>query len=342
MSRTAIVILNFNGEKLLPKFLPIVIKHSREAEIIIADNCSSDQSISFVSKTFPGIRVIQLDKNYGYCGGYNRALRQVEADYFVLLNSDVEVTVDWLKPMIDLLDRDVSIAAVQPKILSFINRTQFEHAGAGGGFIDSLGYPFCRGRVFDHIEVDLGQYNDTREIFWASGACLMIRAETFKKFGFDEDFFAHMEEIDLCWKIHRTGQKILYCGSSTIYHEGAGTLPYRDPRKTYLNFRNGLSLLLKHLGSGELLYKLALRILFDWIAAFQFLIKGELRNSSAILRAHGRFVLNLRRDHRKRRKLRKSYPTYDNAMIYEGSIVIDYYLRGKKEGYAPAGFYEIP
>lgn len=332
MSRTAVIILNYNGEKLLRQFLPSVIQHSEGAEIIIADNSSTDQSVSFLKHTFPDLRVIQLDQNYGYCGGYNRALSQVDADYYVLLNSDIEVTPAWLTPMIGLLDRDPGIAAVQPKVLSFNNKNKFEYAGAGGGFIDTLGYPFCRGRIFNHIEEDHGQYDDEREVFWATGACLMIRSQTFKKLGgFDEDFFAHMEEIDLCWKLQRTTQKVYYCGKSTIYHVGAGTLGYSHPRKTFLNFRNGLTLLLKHLNTGELLYKLPIRIVFDWAAALQYMIKGEPGNFEAVIRAHYNFLLNLNRDLRKRRAIRQYYPSYRRGMIYNGSVVLDYFLGGKKE-----------
>jgi len=334
MSRTAVVILNYNGEKLLQQFLPSVIQYSSEAEIIIADNDSSDRSISFVQQTFPQIRIIQLDQNYGFCGGYNRALQQVVANYYVLLNSDIEVTSQWLGPMISLLDNDPTVAAVQPKVLSYHNKNMFEHAGAAGGFIDALGYPFCRGRIFDYVEEDQGQYNDQREVFWATGACLMIRSEAFKKFGgFDEDFFAHMEEIDLCWKLQRTGQKVFYCGNSTIYHVGAGTLSYSNPKKVFLNFRNGLSLLFKHLSPGELLYKLPLRILLDLIAAFQFLIKGEARSFAAVIRAQGKFLFNLDSDLKKRQEVRKAFPGYSNAMIYKGSVVLDYFLRGKRHGY---------
>ena len=334
MSRTAVVILNYNGEKLLQQFLPSVIQHSSEAEIIVADNNSSDQSISFVQQTFPQIRIIQLDRNYGFCGGYNRALQQVVANYYVLLNSDIEVTSQWLGPMTSLLDNDPTIAAVQPKVLSYQNKNKFEHAGAAGGFIDALGYPFCRGRIFDYVEEDQGQYNDQREVFWATGACLMIRSEAFKKFGgFDEDFFAHMEEIDLCWKLQRTGQKVFYCGKSTIYHVGAGTLSYQNPKKVFLNFRNGLSLLFKHLNAGELIYKLPLRILLDVIAAVQFLIKGEAGSFAAVIRAQGKFLFNLPRDLRKRKEVRKGAPTYPDTMIYKGSVVLDYFLMGKRQGY---------
>ena len=338
MSRTAVVILNSNGEELLQKFLPSVIQYSSDAEIIVADNNSSDRSLSFLQQTFPQVRIIQLDKNYGFCGGYNRALKEVVADYYVLLNSDIEVTSQWLSPMTSLLDHDPTVAAVQPKVLSYQNKNRFEHAGAAGGFIDVLGYPFCRGRVFNYVEEDQGQYNDQREVFWATGACLMIRSEVFKKFGgFDEDFFAHMEEIDLCWKLQRTGQKVFYCGKSTIYHVGAGTLSYRNPRKVFLNFRNGLSLLFKHLNTGELLYKLPLRILLDVIAAFQFLIKGEGGNFAAVIRAQAMFLLNLGRDLRKRQEIRKAFPTYSDAMIYKGSVVVDYFLKGKRQRFQVPG-----
>lgn len=334
MSRTAVVILNYNGEKLLQKFLPSVIQHSSQAEIIIADNNSSDSSVFFIQQSFPEVRVIRLDQNYGFCGGYNRALNQVEADYYVLLNSDVEVTTDWLTPMIRLLDEHPTIAVVQPKVLSYHNKNKFEHAGAAGGFIDALGYPFCRGRVFDFVEDDRGQYNDEREIFWATGACLMIRAAVFKKFGgFDDDFFAHMEEIDLCWKLHRAGQKVFYSGMSTIYHVGAGTLDYRSPKKIYLNFKNGLSLLIKHLRTGELFYKLPLRILLDWVAAFKFLLQGQPQNFGAVIRAHYNFLLDLNRDLIKRRAIHRAYPSYSDTMIYKGIVAVDYFLKGKKSGY---------
>ncbi len=314
------------------QFLPSVIQHSENAEIIVADNASTDRSIALLNESFPAIRIIKLDKNYGFCGGYNRALKQVEADYYVLLNSDIEVTAAWLPPMISLLDKNISIAAAQPKVLSYQNKNKFEHAGAAGGFIDSLGYPFCRGRVFDYVEEDHGQYNDEREIFWATGACLMIRSDLFHRFGgFDEDFFAHMEEIDLCWKLHRAEKKVFYCGKSTIYHLGAGTLGYRLPKKTYLNFKNGLSLIFKHYGSIEIIYKLPIRVILDWAAAFHFLIKGEAGSFIAILRAHYKFLLGLGNDQKKRKEIRKAFPFYTDSSIYHGSIVVDYYIKGKRK-----------
>ncbi|HEY3404053.1 MAG TPA: glycosyltransferase family 2 protein [Ohtaekwangia sp.] len=331
MSRTAVVILNFNGEKFLRQFLPSVIQFSSEAEVIVADNGSSDQSISILEKEFPGVRIIRLEKNYGFCGGYNKALAQVDADYFVLLNSDIEVTPHWLQPMIRLLDQDQTIAAVQPKILSYHKRNLFEYAGAAGGFIDSLGYPFCRGRIFSHTEEDTGQYNDQRQIFWATGACLMIRSKVWHQFnGLDEDFFAHMEEIDLCWKLQRAGYKVFYSGLTAVYHVGAGTLGYGNPRKTYLNFRNGLALIFKHLGSGEILYKLPLRIMLDWIAALSFLLKGDPSNFAAVFKAHFHFLRSLGRNQEKRKALQKDYPGYAQTTIHPGLILLDFYFRRKK------------
>lgn len=332
MSHTAIVILNYNGEKLLRQFLPSVIQHSANAEIIIADNGSTDGSLQLLDTEFPSIRVIRLDKNYGFCGGYNRALREVEATYYVLLNSDVAVTPHWLDPIIAILDKDAQVAALQPKILSFHQRHVFEYAGAGGGYIDRLGYPFCRGRIFDHVEEDKGQYNDTREIFWATGACLIIRAKVYHQFkGLDEDFFAHMEEIDLCWKIQRDRYKIMYCGQSTVYHLGAGTLGYATPRKTYLNFRNGLSLLVKHLDSGELLYKLPARMCLDWAAALFFAVQGQFQHTRAVFGAHLDFIVHIGRDWKKRNTLHQNYPSYNRDRIYPGSILWNYFIRKKRK-----------
>lgn len=331
MTKIAVVILNYNGEKLLPQFLPSVLEHTANAEIIVADNASTDQSIPLLRATFPTVRVIPLNKNYGFCGGYNRALNQVEADYFVLLNSDIEVTANWLQPMSALLDNDLSIAAVQPKILSYQNKNKFEYAGAAGGFIDSLGYPFCRGRIFTYVEEDSGQYDDVREIFWATGACMMIRSEVYRRLGgFDEDFFAHMEEIDLCWKINRTKDKVYYCGKSKIYHLGAGTLGYDNPRKTYLNFRNGLFLISKHLNNSELVLKLPLRIGLDWLAALMFLLKGQPKNCWSILKAHIDFVKALKATLTKRNLIRRKYPNYFTKNILKGLIIIRYYILSKK------------
>ncbi len=331
MSQTAVVILNYNGEHLLRRFLPMVIEYSAGSRVIVADNASMDESVSVVRHQFPGVEVIQLDSNYGYCGGYNKALSQVNADYYVLLNSDVEVTPHWLLPMQRQLDSNQTIAAVQPKIRSYHQRNKFEYAGAGGGLIDALGYPYCRGRIFATVEEDHGQYDDDAEIFWSTGACMMIRAKQFHESGgFDEDYFAHMEEIDLCWKLHRQKQKVFYCGGSTVFHVGAGTLGYGQPGKVYLNFRNGLYLIFKHLPDAELVYKFPMRLLFDWIAAGRFLLGGHWRNSIAVLHAHVTFIQNLPREIQKRKKMQNAYPRYLKGGMITRSIVIDYYLLGKK------------
>jgi len=328
MTKVAVVILNYNGEKLLRKFLPSVLLHSPQAEIIVADNGSNDGSLALLNQEFPQVKLILLDRNYGFCGGYNRAIDHLDATYVVLLNSDVEVTPGWLDPMIDLLDTHPDVAAVQPKILSYYHKTEFEYAGAAGGFIDALGYPYCRGPVFRQVEKDEGQYNDVRPVFWATGASLLIRTKTFKHFGgFDEDFFAHMEEIDLCWKINRTDQKVYYCGNSVVYHVGAGTLGYESPRKTYLNFRNGLFLLFKHLDPFELIYKMPLRISLDWLAALVYLMKGQPAHTVSILKAHIHFLRSLTTTRLKRKAIRSTYPAYSRANIHKGLIIVDYYLK---------------
>lgn len=327
----AVVILNYNGEKLLRQFLPSVIQHASGADVIVADNFSTDTSLDVLRREFPSVKVIPLDHNYGFCGGYNRALAQVRADYYVLLNSDVEVTPGWLGPLQALMEGNPSVAAVQPKILSYRDKRYFEYAGAGGGFIDSLGYPFCRGRVFDHVEEDIGQYDDERPVFWSSGACMMIRSTAFHaQGGFDEDLFAHMEEIDLCWKLNRGGSQVFYCGKSHVYHLGAGTLGYQSPRKTYLNFRNGLSMIYKHFNPGELPYKLPLRMALDWVAALVFLLKGEGRNCTSVFRAHADFIGRIPQLRKKRRAIRQKAPSYPKTRIHPGLIILDYYFRKRR------------
>jgi GT2 family glycosyltransferase len=330
MIETAVVILNYNGKHFLQQFLPGVIAHSDNAKIIVADNASTDDSVSFLRANFSNqVEIILLDSNRGYCGGYNAALKQVEATYYVLLNSDVEVTTGWIDPVINLFRQDQSIAAAQPKILSYQTRDEFEYAGAAGGFIDSLGYPFCRGRIFNSFEKDSGQYNDTRQIFWATGACLFIRASVFHQHnGFDEDFFAHMEEIDLCWRIQQTGMKIFYSGNSHVYHVGGGTLAKSNPRKTYFNFRNGLSLLVKNLPTTQLFWKIPLRLMLDWVAAAKFLVTGSPADAWAVVKAHGSFIKNLGRDYSKR-----SLPTTVAPIgtIHKGLLLLDYYLKGKRK-----------
>ncbi|NJM26586.1 MAG: glycosyltransferase family 2 protein [Bacteroidia bacterium] len=331
MTPVAVVILNYNGQQLLRQFLPTVIAYSSGASMVVIDNGSTDGSQQLLATTFPSVRIIQLDKNYGFCGGYNRGLAQVAEEIVVLLNSDVEVTPDWLAPLTTLLDGDKSIASVQPKILSFHKRDTFEYAGAGGGLIDALGYPFCRGRLFAYAEKDEGQYNDERPVFWSSGACMAVRLHLFKELGgFDEDFFAHMEEIDLCWKLHRLGYKVYYTGHSVVYHVGAGTLAYQSPRKTYLNFRNGLTMIFKHFSVAEVSYKFPIRIGLDWIACALFIVKGQFGNATAVLQAHVSFMLRLKDNIAKRRAWRTDAASTARDNTYRGSIVWDYYLLGKK------------
>ncbi|HEY5690927.1 MAG TPA: glycosyltransferase family 2 protein [Cyclobacteriaceae bacterium] len=327
MSSVAVVILNYNGKELLKKFLPGVIEHSGSARIIVADNNSHDGSMDLLTKEFPSIEIIPISSNLGFCGGYNYALQQVKADYYLLLNSDVEVTANWLTPLIDLLDGDDTIAAVQPKILSYHQKNKFEHAGAGGGFIDKLGYPFCRGRLFDQLEEDKDQYDDSVPVFWSSGACMLIRSSLFKSFnGFDETFFAHMEEIDLCWRLKREGHQIYYCGASQVYHMGGGTLSESNPRKTYYNFRNGLILLIKNLDPLNLAVTLPIRVILDTMAAFMFLAIGQGGNFMAVAKAHFFILTRLFGLLRKR-----TGSPYEVDLIYQGSIVFDYFLSGKSK-----------
>jgi GT2 family glycosyltransferase len=325
----AVVILNWNGKKFFERFLLSLVANSMEkAEIIVADNASSDDSVEYLKINFPSVRVIQLDKNYGFAKGYNLALAQVEADYYILLNSDIEVTPGWIQPVIDLMESDLNIAACQPKIRSFTEPQKFEYAGAAGGFIDKYGYPFCRGRMFLSIEEDIGQYDDTIEIFWATGACMFVRASLFHKFGgLDEDFFAHMEEIDFCWRLKNEGYKIMYCPSSVVYHIGGGTLPKISWRKTYLNFRNNCILLYKNLPDNLLVEVFAKRLILDGIAAMKFLITAGFQDFFAVSKAHFSFYGSLRKTRQKRKKLKQGQV----RNIYQKNIVFEYYLRGKKK-----------
>ncbi len=331
MSRVAVVILNFNGQKLLTQFLPSVILNSSKATIYVVDNGSTDESIPLLRTQFPEVKIIRLDQNYGFCGGYNKGLANLNEEFFILLNSDVEVTPNWISPLVALADRDPKIGAIQPKILAYHHKNKFEYAGAGGGFIDTLGYPFCRGRIFDHIEEDEGQYNDTLPIFWAAGACMFVRSACYKELnGLDEDFFAHMEEIDFCWRLNRSGYAVYYTGESTVYHLGAGTLSYNHPRKVFLNFRNGLAMLLKNLNGGELWYKIPFRILLDWLAAVSFLLKGQFKNFPAVFKAHLNLMGGLGAIWKKRKALHAEYPTYTRKNIHPNLIIFEYYLKGKK------------
>jgi len=332
MSKIAIVILNFNGLKHLKQFLPSVIEYSAQSDIIVADNASTDESVNWLKANHPQIKLILLDQNFGFCEGYNRAMSFIDNEYCVLLNSDVEVSHNWLNPLRDELDKNPHVAAVQPKILSFNNKDHFEYAGAAGGFIDKMGYPFCRGRLFDATEKDNGQYDKPLKVFWTSGACMMIRTKLFKNLGgFDQDFFAHMEEIDLCWRLQRADYMLMNVPASKVYHLGAGTLPKDNPRKTYLNFRNNLDLISRHWTKKELILKLPLRIIMDWFAAGLFLFNGIPRHSLAVFRAQFRFLIKINSIYRKRKELSGKLSKPALTTIYQGMITVDYFIEGKRK-----------
>ena len=325
----SIVILNFNGVKYLQQFLPSVLSTQYENfEVVVADNGSSDDSISFLKSNFPTVKVITSSTNEGFAGGYNWALKQIEADYYVLLNSDVEVTPNWISPMVDLMESDFKIAACQPKILAQQENDFFEYAGASGGWIDSFGYPFSRGRIFDVCEQDLGQYNNAVPVFWASGASLMIRANVFHEMsGFDKHFFAHQEEIDLCWRIQLAGYKIYVCPEAKVFHVGAGTLP-RGGRKVFLNFRNNLIMLCKNLPFSELLWKLPFRLALDAISAWKGLIGGDISFFIAIVKAHFALFDFIIKGKVIRTKHNKSLNSLNG--VFMGSLVYQYFIKKKQ------------
>ena len=331
--QTAVVILNWNGEKYLQQFLQVLLKYTTnsDTEIIVADNASTDSSLSVLKEIFPSVRTIVLDKNYGFAGGYNKALAQIEADYYVLLNSDVEVTPNWLEPMINYMVEYEDIAACQPKILSYYNRSHFEHAGAAGGYIDKFGFPFCRGRVLGISEEDLGQYDTISDIFWATGACMVVRSETYWKVGgLDDDFFAHMEEIDLCWRLKSRGYRAVCIPECTVFHIGGGTLNVESPHKTYLNFRNNLLMLYKNLPAKALKKILFWRFVFDYAAALQLFITGKPQNAFSVFKARKDYKMMLP-NFEEKRKENILYSTTENPTeILPKSIVLNYYLRGKK------------
>ncbi|HPF10810.1 MAG TPA: glycosyltransferase family 2 protein [Flavobacteriaceae bacterium] len=300
--KTAIVILNWNGEELLKKFLPTLVSHSPNATIYVADNASEDGSLHYLKATFPEVKIIQNSQNGGYAKGYNDALKNLTEDVYVLLNNDVETTTNWLEPVLEAFQNNPDWVAAQPKILDCKDKTHFEYAGAGGGFLDRLGYPYCRGRIFNSLEKDEGQYNDTLSIFWASGACLFIKKAAFLGVGgFDEDLFAHQEEIDLCWRLQSKGGTIGYVGTSTIYHQGGGTLQQGNPRKTYFNFRNSLLVLFKNAGGTVIWWLIFQRLLLDGIAGMRFLIQVKPLHCWAIVRAHFSFYCLIPKYLKKRR-----------------------------------------
>jgi GT2 family glycosyltransferase len=329
VAKLAIVILNWNGQKFLSQFLPAIVQYAPAySEIVIADNASTDSSISFLKNNYPTIKIIQNNDNGGFSKGYNDALQHIEAEYYCLLNSDIEVTENWIEPIVELLDNHSEVAVVQPKLLSFKDRNQFEYAGACGGFIDYLGYPFCRGRVFEHLEEDVGQYNNAIEVFWATGAALFVRSAIYHQLkGLDEDFFAYMEEIDFCWRVKSLGYKIMVEPKSVIYHVGGGTLPKDSSRKTYLNFRNNLFLLLKNLPKRKLIPVLLLRFPLDQAAALFFLLQGYVKDTWAVLRAQLSFLGQFGKMMQKRENINREI----YRQTFQKSIAFEHYIKKKSK-----------
>ena len=332
MDKVAIVILNWNGRKMMEQYLPSVIAHSQGATIYVADNASTDDSLEWLHIYNNKVKTILLDQNYGFADGYNRALKQVEAEYYVLLNSDVEVTPHWLEPLIDYMDTHSDVAACQPKLLSFVDKTKFEYAGAAGGFIDRFGYPFCRGRLFDIVEADNGQYDTKEEVLWATGACLLIRSTDYwKADGLDGRFFAHNEEIDLCWRLRIMGRKIVCLPDSVVYHLGGGTLPKGNPRKTFLNFRNNLTMLYKCLPNKDLQYVMRWRWVLDYLAAWQTLILnrnyGDFKAIYQARKAFKKWRKDFEDDRRRIQTERKETEIPERKKY---SLLWQYYAKGKK------------
>ncbi len=316
MTKLAVVILNWNGATLLERFLPSVLKYSNEAEIYVADNASSDNSIEFIKENYPSIKIIQNSENGGYAKGYNDALQHIDAEFFCLLNSDVEVTENWLPPILNTFATDDAVSIIQPKILDLKKPTHLEYAGAAGGYIDQLGYPFCKGRIFQVLEEDKGQYNNSYEIFWATGACMFIKSSVFHDLnGFDEDYFAHQEEIDLCWRAKNRGHKIMYVGSSSILHLGGSTLSNMNPKKTFLNFRNSLFSIVKNLPKRQVIIIIFLRLCLDGIAGIRFLLQGRFLHCIAIIKAHFSFYGSLRKMLKKREKVNYQKKYYQTRSI---------------------------
>ena len=332
MDKTAIVILNWNGVNMLTRFLPNVLDYSRdEAVVYVADNASTDNSVEILKRHFPEVRLIIFDRNWGFAEGYNKALEQIEAEYYVLLNSDVEVSHHWLTPLTEFMDNHPEAAACQPKLLSEKNRDSFEYSGACGGYIDFYGYPFCRGRVFDVVENDDGQYDYVAEVLWATGACMMVRASDFKAAGgFDSRFFAHCEEIDLCWRLWLMGRKVFCVPDSYVYHIGGGTLPKNNPMKTFLNFRNNLTMLYKNLPDDTLGRVMRVRTVLDYVAALQALCAGRIGDCKAIIKGRRAFKEWLP-EYREVRESVQNRRKVDNVVgIYRHSILWQYYVKGKR------------
>ena len=333
MEKLAIVILNWNGEQMLRTYLPTVMRYSREEAVVyVADNASTDGSLAFLKRDYPQCRLIELEKNWGFAEGYNQALKMIDAEYYLLLNSDIEVTHHWLTPMIEYMDNHAEVAACQPKLLSIYDRDRFEYAGASGGFLDRFGYPFCRGRIFDTVEADNGQYDDAAEILWATGAALMIRSKDYwEAGGLDARFFAHNEEIDLCWRLRIRGRRIMCLPESYVYHVGGGTLPKSNPMKTFLNFRNNLTMLYKCLPEEELASVMRWRWVLDYMAAWEMLIlKRNIGDFKAIYRARRafqRWKKDFEADRKAIQSSRKAEKIPEQRMF---SLLWQYYVKGRK------------
>lgn len=327
MESLSIVILNWNGRKYLEEFLPSVVQFAQGASVVLADNASTDDSVAFVREHYPSVRIIINESNGGFAKGYNDALKYVDSEYYLLLNSDIEVTENWLIPLMDMM-KDPTVAGCQPKVRSYYRRDEFEHAGASGGFLDRNYFPFCRGRIFESFEKDTGQYDGVSEIFWATGAALLIRSEIYHRLGgLDEAFFAHMEEIDLCWRAKKLGYKFMSVPQSVIYHVGGGTLPYFSPRKAYLNFRNSLFMIIKN-HSGWIFPKLYYRMTLDAVAAARFLVKGEFKMIVAVFNAHMAMYKRLPTLLKQRKEIKQMTTSPNNAGHYKGSILWAHYFKG--------------
>ncbi len=333
MNKTTIVILNWNGIDYLKKFLGTVVKYSMDSETVVcvADNGSTDGSQAWISENFKDVLLIELDKNHGFAGGYNLALNKLNSRYFLLLNTDIEVTENWLQPLVSYMDDNTDVASCQPKILSYYQKDQFEYAGAAGSFIDKYGYPFCRGRIFNKVEKDTGQYDNQADIFWTSGACMIVRADAWNKCGgFDDMFFAHMEEIDLCWRFHKAGYRVSYFPDSVVYHVGGGSLPYDSPYKTYLNFRNSLFMLYKNLPDNSLHRILFIKKILDGLASVIFLIKGKPASAKSVINAHIDYYKSLNILKVKRKFVKTLETDHFSEPILNKSIVFEFYVKGNK------------
>ncbi|AUC15581.1 dTDP-Rha--alpha-D-GlcNAc-pyrophosphate polyprenol alpha-3-L-rhamnosyltransferase [Tenacibaculum sp. SZ-18] len=322
--KTAVVILNWNGKQLLEQFLPSIVKHNEgDTDVYVADNASTDDSIAFVKANFPSVKIVINKDNGGYAKGYNDALQYIDADIYCLINSDIEVTQNWLSPVIDVFTQEENTAIIQPKLLDYKNKEKFEYAGAGGGFVDYFGYPYCRGRVFNYLEEDHHQFNDVAEIFWASGACFFIRSSVFHKLGgFDEHYFAHQEEIDLCWRAQNEGFNVKYVGTSTVYHVGGATLQESNPNKTFLNFRNSLFTILKNVPRKNVYQVIFIRLILDGIAGLKFAFELRPVHTWSVLKAHLSFYKNLRKFIKKRRQIqRKSNYSIHTSVVWQHFVL---------------------